>query len=159
MKNKILLLITIILSIFIIPNKVLAEDTDVEVKSIELVDKTGNAEIVEEASIVDGKVKLNVNLYSVDDSIIYKFIVKNNYKRELIFDKNSIESDNEYVEYEIEYQDDSRIIKTNEEKEVIIKINYKTETPRELFKNGSYDASLNRELGLSDSVVSIAKLL
>ena len=157
--KRVLLLITIILSIFFIPNKVLAAGTDVELKSIEMISKTGDAEIVEEASIQAGLIKLNINMYKIDDSVTYKLVVKNTYSKDLIFDKNNLINENEYIAYEIGYEDDSRIIKPNQEKEITIKVYYKTEAPKELFRSAKYDASRLTSIDLSDQIINIANTL
>lgn len=71
-------IIFLLLIIFLLPIFVNAEDKKIVLKSIDFSDKSENVEEVTPASIVDGKIALDLKMYEVGDYIEYKVKVKNN---------------------------------------------------------------------------------
>ena len=154
MKKRLLLLILFILFVPVVVN---AEE-EVSIKSIELFDKSDNSEILEPASINDLTIDLNIKMYDVNDYVKYKIVASNSTDKKLAV-KNSFNTADEHMKYEIEYPDNSRYIEPNTDKEIILKVSFDKNIDKELFKNGSYDASSNVKIILTDNLIDIANTL
>ncbi len=156
MKNN----ITIILLFFLLfPLVVFADDSKLNIMSVKLVEKSSNATELKDAEIIDNKIKLNIKFYDIDDYAIYKVKLLNNSSIALEFDETSLLSNSEYVGYEIDYSDSSKRIEPSEEKEIAVKIYYKNEAPKVLFRSSIFDVSDSVTLGLIDKGISIPDTL
>ena len=158
MKKKILLIVTF-LFIFI-PFVVKAEnESKIEIKSLEYIDKSDKTEILEEASIEGINIKFNIKFYDEGDYARYKLVLKNNSDLELTVDEESLVSSNEYISYEFKYLDNSKVVGVGKEKEIELKIIYKKNAPSVLFRSSVYDASNTLEMALGDNLISIPNTL
>ena len=117
--NKFVLLL---LTILLLPIMVYAEDKKVLLESIRLNEKSDNVVEISPATIEDNKIKLDFKMYEVDDYIEYKIKVKNNSKDTLEIDESKVVSSVKYVKYSVDSK--SKIIKSGEEKDIILKITY-----------------------------------
>jgi len=154
MKRFLFIIITIFL---LIPIVTLAEEK-IEIKSIELIDKSQNTEELSRATIENNTIKVDLKFYNLDDYAIYKVIVKNIGDKTLSFDDDNIISENEYLNYVVEYPDNN-LIKKVEEKEVIIKFYYENEVPNNLFRSNLFTTSDNSYIGLSNEKISVIDTL
>ena len=152
------ILLTLLFILLFIPLTVFAEEK-VEIKSITLIDKSDNAIIVEDASTDGEKINLNLIFYDVGDYANYKLIVKNNNDVGLYINDKTFESTDSHMEYSFTYDNDSNFIESGEEKEVKLKVSYKTEIKVTDFLNAKYDASGISPLTLSDEIIDIPNTL
>ena len=143
----------LLLIVFLIPFVVFADTCDtskVTIDSIEIDDKTDS--VVEyEAAVVEGnKIKLNIGMESLGDNIIYKMVIRNGAEEDFELDEINLDSNSEYIDYSIETDDDSYVIKAGTSKTVYLKVNYKKQVPADAFENGEYNASGDVVVDLSN---------
>ena len=148
MKKKALL---VILFLLLFPTIVLAKDTcdsnDIIIEEINIEEKEGYTEELTPVSIDNNKINLNIEMYNIGESITYKIKVKNNSNSDYYFTKDSFNLNTDYLEYSL--LNDSEVIKSNEEKEIELKITYKKQIPNDEF------AENNRmSITLSDTPLS-----
>ncbi len=143
MKKKILFLIILLL----IPTLVLAKDTcndnDINIKSIALKELNGFSEEIQESSINNNTINLNLKMYDVGDSSTYNITVENTSNEDYYFTKDSMKLENDYLEYSL--KNDSELIPTKEEKTIELKVSYKNKIP-----NDSYSDTSKLTISLSD---------
>ena len=136
MKKKVLLLILFLL---LFPSLVLAKDTcdsnDIKIEEIKVEEKEGYTEELTPVSIDNNKINLNIEMYTVGESITYKIKVKNNSNNDYYFTKDSFNLNTDYLEYSL--LNDSEVIKSNEEKSIQLKIMYKEKIPEDEFNENN----------------------
>ena len=134
--KKILLLMMFLL---LFPSMVLAKDTcnndDIKIEEIKVEEKEGYTEELTPVSIDDNKINLNIEMYNVGESITYKIKIKNNSNNDYYFKKDSFNLNTDYIEYSL--LNDSEVIKSNEEKEIELKITYKKQIPEDEFNENN----------------------
>ena len=146
------LILPILLFMMFIPFYVNAEtcDTDkISISSITVEDKSDNVEELDEASSSGKNINLNLSMSKVGDNIEYKIVVKNDSNEDYEFDKNSFNISSDYIDYTIESDDNSNIVKANSGKTVYLKVEYKTEVPDETFESGTYNDNKTMTVNLS----------
>ena len=148
------LLLSLIFILLLIPMTVLAEEK-VEIKSITFVEKSENTKINTEASTDGEKINLDLIFYDKDDFATYKVVIYNPNDIDLFLNDIVFNYDKEYIGYEF----DSNTIKANEEKEFTLRVNYKKEVDKSLFRSGKYDASINEPLIFSSELLNIPNTL
>ena len=146
------LLLPILLFVMFIPFYVNAEtcDTDkISISSITIEDKSDNVEEIDEASASGKNINLNLSMSEVGDNIEYKIIVKNDSNEDYELDKSSLNINSDYIDYTLESDDNSNIIKANSSKIVYLKVEYKNEVPDEAFESGLYNDNKTMTVNLS----------
>ncbi len=135
MKKKILFLIILLL----IPTLVLAKDTcndnDINIKSIALKELNGFSEEIQESSINNNTINLNLKMYDVGDSSTYDITVENTSDEYYYFTKDSMKLENDYLEYSL--KNDSEVILAKEEKTIELKLSYKNKIPNDTYLDTS----------------------
>ena len=148
MKKKVLLSILFLL---LFPSVVLAKDTcnnnDINIEEIKVEEKEGYPEELTPVSIDNNKINLNLEMYNVGESITYKIKVKNNSNNDYYFTKDSFNLNTDYLEYSL--LNNSEVIKSNEEKEIELKIIYKEKIPEDEFNENN-----RMSITLSDTPLS-----
>ena len=138
---------TIILLLFIIPSLVLAKDTcndnEIKIKSITLKELSGFSEEMQESSINNNTINLNLKMYDVGDSSTYDITVENTSNEDYYFTKDSMKLENDYLEYSL--KNDSEVIPAKKEKAIELKVSYKNKIPNE-----SYSDTNKLSITLSD---------
>ena len=135
-------IITILLVILLIPFMVKAETCDqgkITISSIKIEEKSDNVEEIEGAIATGKNLNLNLSMSEVGDNIRYKVIMKNDSDEDYELDKNSLNINSNYVDYTIETNDDSNILKANSSKIVYLKVEYKSKVPEDQFESGIYN--------------------
>ncbi len=124
---------------------VLAKDTcdsdDIVIQSILLENSSGHLEELREASVSNQKIDLGLKMDVVGDSAQYKIVVKNNSDEDYYFDERALNIDIDSVNYEISFDDNTSLIKAEEEKVVYLKVSYKEQMDATNFNNGLYDGT------------------
>lgn len=139
--NKIRSLIYIIICIILLPFTVYAKECDLKdimITSIDLEEKTDNV-VEKESPKIDGEnIILNLSMSEVGDKIKYKAVIHNASNEDLELDKNSFTINSNYIDYNISFEDNSNIVKSNLSKVVYLNIEYKKEIEIDKFSSGSY---------------------
>ena len=115
---------SIIIALLCIPH-VYAKGVSIE--SIEIDSKSDNTEVVEDATIEDLKIKLNVNFVEKDDFIKYKIMINNTTDKDYLIEEK--ENDNDYIEYLYEFDDENKMIEKNKKSTLYMTIQYRNEVP------------------------------
>ena len=130
----------LLLMILLLPVMVFAKDecdnSKIQIKSIEVSDKSI---LVEELSppTTDGlKLGIDVSLSKPGDSITYKLEVENKSNSDYSIKNEDIVNNSEYINYEVTYSDDSNVIKGKSSKDVYLRVSYDTEVPSDKLENG-----------------------
>ena len=146
------LILPILLFMMFIPFYVNAEtcDTDkISISSITVEEKSDNVEELDNATASGKNINLNLSMSKVGDNIEYKIVVKNDSNEDYELDKNSLNISSDYIDYTIELEDNSNIVKANSSKTVYLKVEYKTEVPEDAFESGTYNDNKTMALNLS----------
>ena len=153
MKNiKVLFVLVCILFIPFIVNAEECNLNDIEIYDIKIQNQSEN--VIEKSNpvIMNRKISLDLKMDEIGDSIEYKFSIKNNSEDDFNLDVDSVNSD--YFEYHFRTEDGSNVIKSNEEKIVILKINYKTEIPDNLLENRVYHENKDVLMLMNNQITS-----
>ena len=134
---------------------------DIEIKSIDLFEKSDNTQIIEDAIIEEDNIKLNVKFYDINDYVKYKIVIKNvsNYVFKIKDGVSNINSD--YIIYEVSVEDNDETIKINDKKTIYLTLRYNKEVEKSKFISGKYNESkslniniLNGELIINDGIIN-----
>ena len=135
-------IIILILSILLLPFQGSAKDecdsNKIEIKSIELVDKTLVAEELSKPEIDNMSIKTDVSLSKPGDEVNYEIKVENKSSSDYELKDEDLKSDSEFINYSITYEDNDNIIKGNSEKNVYLRISYAKEVPKEQLQDGKF---------------------
>ena len=145
-------LLSILLIVFLIPVLVFAETCENDKVSIELIgvnSTTGAAIEKREAKITGNSLDLDLKMSAVGDSIEYKMKINNNSSSDYEIDNTSFGNSTDTIEYSVETEDNSTIIKSGKSKDVLLKVEYKNEVPEESFVNGAYIDNKSIQINLS----------
>ena len=141
----------LLLFIMFIPVVVCAEECDtskVTIASITL-DQANNAKEESTATVNGNSINLNLNMYETGDSLSYRIVIKNDSNEDYTFDKNSINISSDYIDYVIESNDNSNIIKAKTAKAVYLNVIYKNPVPEDAYENGSFSDKVTMKVNLS----------
>ena len=151
MKKYLCLVLFLLLSI---PVSVFAEDLcadgEVVLKDLVLKKTEGLTEVLEDGEIINNKIKINLKMYEVGDSAVYKFTVENNSNQEFLVDTKTLMNQDPYIVYDLVGQDNSNIVEKKTEKKFTLTVTYQNEAEKTSFKAGKYDASKSFLLELRD---------
>ena len=143
----------ILLILMVIPFYVNAETCDtnkVSISSITTNEKSDNVEELQEATANGRNINLNLSMSEVGDNIEYKIIVKNDSSEDYALDKNSFNISSDYIDYTLESEDNSNIVKANSSKTIYLKVEYKNEVPEEAFESGTFNENKTMIVQLSN---------
>ena len=128
--------IMFIMFIFVLfPNIVLADDINLEIKEVKLVEKSENAEVINNP-IIDGlSVKTDIRLNILSDYVKYKIIIRNKDNVDLNVKIDEFDRNN-YITYTVDKNVDKKI-SANTEETIYVTIKYEKEI--ENFTDETYD--------------------
>ena len=154
MKKVLNLLLITILFIPIVVNAAQCDTSKVYIESIGIASQSGSALETEEATARDKTINMNLEMFEVDDSVRYKIVIKNDSNEDYELDQKSIKTNSQYMEYSIESEDKSNIIKSKTSKTVYLTVQYKNQVPDSAYQNGSFSDEVTMKVNLSseDSV-------
>ena len=161
-KTKFVLII--LLSIFFIPFVVNAETCNVDkvsIDSITIEEVSDHVVEIDEATVNDKDINLNLSMLDVGDSIEYKVVFKNRDKEDYKLDKIGFDSSSKYIDYNISSKDDSDIIKANSNKAFYLKVKYANEVSDEDFNSRTFSDTQTMTVHLSaeNKTASIINIL
>ncbi len=146
MKKYILLVI-----LFLCPMIVNASDKDIQIKSIELLEKKGQTQEISKAKYEDLKVYINLKFFELNDSAKYKIILKNESDFEYKFNSSGQSfTEENYIKYEFDYGKGEVSIKPHKESIMYVTISYDKEVEassyvENIYINDNYiDLSFNK---------------
>ena len=148
MKKVFLLIIMILL----LPLFVYAEDNDIILESIEFVKGSDYVEDLSNPTIENNKINLDVKLYEIGDYAEYKIKAKNPTNKDLYIEKNIVNTDSNYFDYEISGIDKTTVIDKNSEKGFILRVTYQNAVPKEDFFSAKYKDVSNVAFHFSDGI-------
>ena len=131
----------LILLLIIIPITVNAKDECdkfIKIEKIELEKTEGTAVELNEAKIENSSIKLDLKFKSLGDTAIYKVLLKNESNEDYIINKDIIQNNSKYINSTVTTKDNSRILGSNKEKEVLLMVEYNKRVDDELFENNEY---------------------
>ena len=123
--------------LLLIPFIVMAED--IEVKNIELVEQSDGVTVNNDPKINGTNLDLDLSFTNVNDTIKYKITIKNNTNEDLEIDETPQYGTNNYIKYEVIFDEKDNILKAKDEKPVYVIATYVNEIPLEEFDNGVYN--------------------
>ena len=151
------LILPMMLFLTLIPFIVKAETCDankITIDSVAIKQKTDQVTEIDEP-VIDGKtIKVNLKMLKVNDLIEYKLLLKNESSEDYELDKNSFDDASDYIDYSLNTDDNSLIVKAGKTKEVYLKVQYKNEVPSTAYTDGKYNDNKNFVLNLSNSVTN-----
>ena len=152
---KYILLFTIFL---ILPLSVNAEEKDIKIESIELVETIGLAEEKEKPTYENLKIDFNLKFEEVNDSIKYKVTISNTSDKEYkIIDEKTEFTKEQFISYDFSFEKDTSIIEPNNKKQIFITITYFKEVEDDLYIDGVYknDNYMNLNLTTEPKVENV----
>ncbi len=150
MKKYRLLIILIIIIFPVIVNGKTCDIDKISIEKITMKNKTDNVEEISKATASGKNINLNLFMSKVGDNIEYKLVVKNNSSENYKLDNTSLNIDSNYINYSIETEDHSNIVKSKSSKNVLLRVEYKKEVPKDKFKNGTYSDNKTMTVQLSN---------
>ena len=147
------LILPVMLFLMFMPFMVNAETCDlnkITIDSVTIKEKTNNVTEVEQPVIDGKKIKVNLKMMEVNDSIEYKLVVKNDSSEDYELDKNSLNANLDYIEYTLKTDDDSLVVKAGKSKDIYLKVKYKNEVPNSSFIDGKFNDNKSFVLSLSN---------
>ena len=136
------IMFTFLLLVFFIPYYVYAETCNIDkisISSITIENKTENVIEIKEATVVDKKIDLNISVSELGDNIKYRIVIKNDSNEDYELDNKSFNLNSKYIDYKLESEDNSNIVKANSSKVVYLKVEYSNEVPNNSFNSGIYN--------------------
>ena len=147
--KKIICIILIILSIFIVPN--VNASGSISVESVTLDSKSETTQELQQPSVDGLNVSIKAKFGVVNDYIKYKVIINNPTYTDYKIMGNSKESSNEYIKYDYTYDDGNNIAEKNSKTIVFVTISYIKEVPDDLLVDGSFIESNKLILNFGDN--------
>ena len=154
MKKISYIFLTILLFIPVMVNAAECDTSKVYIESIGIDSQSGSALETEEATAKDKTINMNLEMFELEDSVKYKIIIKNDSNEDYELDQKSIKTNSQYMDYLIESEDKSNIIKSKTSKTVYLTVQYSNPVPDNAYNNGSFSDEVTMKVNLSseDSV-------
>lgn len=141
---------SLLILILFLPLFVDAKEEDINIKSIELVEKSTETEELKPPSYEGLIIDFNLKFKKLNDNAKYKVIIKNNSDKDYKINENNTSfSKEEFITYDFIFEENSNIIKPNTEKTMYITITYHKKVIDDLFVNGIYKNDNYMNLSLS----------
>ena len=154
--KKIFLLTSILFMVFFLNIPIInAEEKGILIKNVELIEKNGKTIELETAKFEGLDVWFKLKFFELNDNAKYKIIISNNSESDYEINKDSQDfTDEDYISYEFEYENNDELVKAGTEEEIIVNITYKKEVPNQEFVNNTYtnDNYMNISFTKDDNV-------
>ena len=125
--------------LFIFPLFVNAKEADIQIKSVELIEKSDTAVEKEAAKFEDLEIWFNLKFTKLNDNAKYKIVVTNTSDKDYEINKNHEEfSDEEYINYEFEYDNSDNLIKAGKDEIFYVTVSYDKEVIDTDYVNNLY---------------------
>lgn len=118
----------IFLMLLLFPFITNAEENDIKIKNIELVEKSEKVVELENAKFEGLEVWLNLKFFELNDSAKYKLVIENTSDKEYKINNNGeIFTEEKYISYTFEFEDTDEIFEPGSERTMYIIVKYETE--------------------------------
>ena len=155
--------VLLFLFLFIVPFLVYAEDscdsTSIKIESIEVENKSSNVVENNKPSFDVNNLNVYLSFKSVGDNIKYKVLLYNTTDVDYEIDKNSLSVNSDYINYTIEIEDGSTIIKAGESKNVYLLVKYAKEVDEDKLENGIYNDNKSVVVNLANEEKDLIKAI
>lgn len=126
MKKNFKLIIFLMLLLF--PFITNAEENDIKIKNIELVEKSEKVVELENAKFEGLEVWLNLKFFELNDSAKYKLVIENTSDKEYKLNSTGdVFTKEKYISYTFDFEDTEEIFKPGTEKVMYVIVKYETE--------------------------------
>ena len=139
MKKIRMLFLLLFIFVPLIGNAETCDSSKISIQSITLESKSNTVEELELAKANGNSIDLNLKMSALKDTINYKFIIKNDSDKDFIIKNDSFNLNSDYINYVIESEDNSDVVKAKSLKEVSLKIEYLNKIPNDKYNAGQYD--------------------
>ena len=140
----------LLLLLLFIPFLVKAELKDVEIKKIELVNKSPLVTELEPASFNDLELSVKLKFTSKDEFARYQLTIKNNSNKDYEIDNSSTYNEGDFIKYEYILNENEKVLKANSEITMSVMITYYKELSTDKFENRKYIEDNNVSIELSN---------
>ena len=115
-------------------------DTDkIEISSISVLKKSKYVDEKSPAKVSNKTISFYVNMYYVDDYITYKVKVKNDSDEDYYLNEKKITKMSDFLDYILEFDDNSNVIKAKSSKDLYLTIKYKKKVSESSFVDRKYN--------------------
>ena len=138
-----------------------AEECDlskITIDSIDMISSTDGVEEINEASIDDKNIKLDIKMTNLQDSIKYKMVIRNNSNDDYEIDKSNFNISSDYIDYSVDDDGNGKIVKSNSSKTFYLTVSYAKQVPNSAFTNGVYRDSNTMVVNMAADDVSVPAL-
>ena len=147
MKKYLLFILVLLVPFFV------KAESKVKIIEAELVEKDDSVEVLEEPTFEGLSIDFNLRFSEQDTGIIYKITVKNDSNKDYEINDGKKDTEGDYFYYAIQVEDDSKIIKAGETKELLLGVYYNKYVPLDGFKDRKYNESNKMSINLSNDEV------
>lgn len=131
--KKFLIILLVLLPIIVSAED--CNDNNITIESIKVENKSENVKEINSAT-VDGKnINLDLSMSDVGDSIKYRILVKNDSNDDYELNKKSFNISSDYIDYSIDTDNKSNIVKAKSSKTVYLNVEYKNKVEDEKFNS------------------------
>ena len=149
MKKTIIQILSLIILLPILVNAETCDTDKISISSIIVNNKSDTVEELDEATATGKNINLNVSMYNVGDNIEYKILVKNDSNEDYELENNMPSMSSDYINYTLNSEDNTNIVKAKTSKVVYLKINYANEIPEDKFESGAFNYNKSMIINLS----------
>ena len=149
---KKLVILSFLLLLMQLPTIVNAEKCDLDkisINSISVENKSDSVEEINKATVSGKNININLSMSELGANIKYKLVVKNESNAAYQISKDSLNINSDFIDYILESEDNSYIVKANSSKTIYLIIEYKNEVPDDIFEYGIYNDKKNMTFNLS----------
>ena len=147
MKKISYMLLTLVLSIIMIP-MAFAKD-EVKIESYELVDNTATTEELSDPKIDGLNISFDLSFSKVNDYAKYKIVVDNPTAKDYELSKDTEFDGSDYIDYTFEFEKDSNIVPAKSKLTMYIIVTYAKEVPASMMKDGKFIENNKMAIGLA----------
>ena len=123
---------------------------NVSITDVQEIEKKGQVEAKEDPTFDGLKITFNLKFVSLNDQISYDVTIKNNSQKDYEIDTGKAFSDGEYIEYNVTFDNDNKVIKAGETKHLTISLTYIKEVPADKLVDGKYTEKNDMQINLSN---------
>ena len=106
---------------------------DVSIKSAEVVNKTGETDVIKEPNFKGLTIDLGVRFFDVGDSVTYRIVVENKGSSDIYINDVTGNTNSEYFDYAFGFENEDKTVKAKSSKTFNLIVSYKNNIPDEKF--------------------------
>ena len=144
------------LLILLIPFMVFAADDNITIKSVNLVDKSPDASLIEEPTFKGNTVNFDIHFSKVTDYLEYEVVIHNGTNDTYIIEEQSVVDDDKTFKYFTEIVDGKNTVKSGEDVTMVLGIKYDSKIDATKFVDGVFSEKNNASIVLTSAQVNPA---